>query len=105
MVTYTCMYTRGQKGIKMKMETIVGFYDKGNKIIFWHFFCVGLCLVLSDNYRYMRCHHRNMLHQISISQIDNDNVRQGTKTIFNDDNIHSSSCVTREKVRNFSLCM
>jgi hypothetical protein len=46
-----------------------------------------------------------MLHQISISQIDNDNVRQGTKTIFNDDNIHSSSCVTREKVRNFSLCM
>jgi hypothetical protein len=31
-----------------------------------------------------------MLHQICMSHISNDNVRQGSKTIFGDDNIHSS---------------
>jgi hypothetical protein len=33
MVNYTCMYTRNQKRIKMKMETTIGLYGKGNEII------------------------------------------------------------------------
>jgi hypothetical protein len=33
MVNDTCMYTRSQKGIKVRMETIVGLYGKGNEII------------------------------------------------------------------------
>ncbi len=32
-VSYLGMYTRSQKGIKMRMETIVGLYGKGNEII------------------------------------------------------------------------
>jgi hypothetical protein len=32
MVSYT-MYIRSLKGIKMKMETIIGLYGKGNEII------------------------------------------------------------------------
>jgi hypothetical protein len=33
MASYTCMYTRNKKGIKTRMEPIVGFYGKGNEII------------------------------------------------------------------------
>jgi hypothetical protein len=33
MASYIGMYTRKQKGIKMRMETIVGLYGKGNEII------------------------------------------------------------------------
>jgi hypothetical protein len=50
MVSYTCIDIRSQKGIKMRMEIIVGFYGKGNEIIFWHLLYVGLGLVLSGNY-------------------------------------------------------
>ncbi len=32
-MSYTGMYTRSQKEIKMKMETIVDFYGKENRII------------------------------------------------------------------------
>jgi len=46
-----------------------------------------------------------MLHQIFISRINNDNVHQGSKTIFGDDNIHLSLCVVGEKVKNLSLYM
>jgi hypothetical protein len=37
-----------------------------------------------------------------MSQISNDNVRQGSKIVSGDDNIHLSSCVVGEKVRNLS---
>jgi hypothetical protein len=33
MVSYTNMYIRSKKGIKMKMEMTIGLYDKGNEII------------------------------------------------------------------------
>jgi len=48
MAIYTSMCTRSQKGIKMKMETIVGLYGKENEIIFWCSLHVKSCLVLSD---------------------------------------------------------
>jgi len=38
-----------------------------------------------------------MLHQIHTSQIDNDDVCQGLKIIFGDDNIHSSPHMPGEK--------
>jgi len=41
MVNYTGMYTKSQKRIKMRMETTVGHYGKGNEIISWLSLCVG----------------------------------------------------------------
>jgi len=79
------------------METTIGLYGKGNEIISWHSFCVRSYLVLSSNYRCMHCHCRSMLHQICMSRIDNDNIRQSSKTIYGDDNIHLSSCVVGGK--------
>jgi hypothetical protein len=40
-----------------------------------------------------------------MSQIDNDNVYEGLKNVFSDDNIHLSLYVVKEKVKNFSLYM
>jgi hypothetical protein len=34
MVHYIDMYTRSKKGIKMKMDTTMGFYGKGMKLFF-----------------------------------------------------------------------
>ncbi len=69
----------------------MGLYGKGNEIISWCSFCVGSCLVFSGNYCCMQCCHWNTLHQIYMSRIDNDNVCQGLKVIFDDDNVHLSS--------------
>jgi hypothetical protein len=74
MASYANMYTRSKKGIKMKIETTIGLYGKGNEIIYWHSLCVGSCLILSSNYCCMCCHCQNMLHQICTSWIGNDNV-------------------------------
>ncbi len=38
-----------------------------------------------------------------MSQINNDNIYQGSKNVSSDDNIHLSLCVVKEKVKNFSL--
>jgi hypothetical protein len=40
-----------------------------------------------------------------MSQIDNDNVYEGLKNVFSDDNIHLSLYVVKEKVKFFSLYM
>jgi len=93
MASYTSMYIRSQKGIKTKMETTVGLYDKENEIIFQFLFYVGSCLVLSDKCHCMCYHRQNMLHQIWTSRISNDNVRPSLKIV----NIHSSSCVAGKK--------
>jgi hypothetical protein len=37
------------------------------------------------------------MHQICMSRIDNDNIRQSSKTIYGDDNIHLSLCVVGGK--------
>jgi hypothetical protein len=104
MASYIGMYTRNKKGIKIRIKTIIGLYGKGNEIISWCLLCVGSCLV-SSNYQCMHCHLWNMLHQIYTSRIGNDNVCQGSKIVSSDDNIHSSSCVAGEKVKNLSLYM
>jgi hypothetical protein len=87
------------------METIVSFYGKGNEIIFWHSFYVGLSLVLSDNYYCVCCDCWSMLHQICTNWIGNDNIHQCSKTISSDDNIHSSLCMVGDKVGNLFLYM
>jgi hypothetical protein len=86
----------------MRMKTTIGLYGKGNEIISWHLLCVGSCFVFSDNCHYMCCRW-NTLHKIWMSWIDNENVCQGSKTIFSDDNIHLILCVVKEKVKNLSL--
>jgi hypothetical protein len=83
------------------MEITIGLYGKGNEIIFWSSFCVGLCLVVSNNSRYMWHYCQSMMHQIWRSQINNDNVHYGSKIIFGDDNIHSFSSVAKENVKFF----
>jgi hypothetical protein len=100
MVNYISMYTKSQKGIQT-----IGLYGKGNEIISCCSLYIGSCPILSGNCCYMCCHHQSMLHQIYTNWISNDNVCEGLKTIFNNDNIHSFSCVAREKVRNFFLYM
>jgi hypothetical protein len=46
-----------------------------------------------------------MLHQICTSQINNDNIRQGPKIMYGDDNIHLSLFMAKEKVGNLSMYM
>jgi hypothetical protein len=65
--SYISMHTRNQKRIKMRMETIISLYGKGNEIISWHSFCVGSFLVLGGNYHCMWCHCWNRLHQICMN--------------------------------------
>ncbi len=103
MASYTCMYIRSQKGIKTKMKTIVGIYGKGDEIISQHLFCVGSCLVLSGNCRCMCYCRQSTLHQIWMSWINNENICQGLKKFFGENNIHSFLCVVREKQKNFFL--
>ncbi len=57
MASYIGMYTRSKKGIKMRLETMVGFYGKGNEIISYCLFCIGLCLFLNDICYCMHCRH------------------------------------------------
>jgi hypothetical protein len=85
------------------METTIGLYGKGNEMIFWRSLYVGLCLVLSDNCQCMHFCCWSTLHQIYTNQINNDIIYKGTKTISSDDNVHSSLCVAREKVKNLFL--
>jgi hypothetical protein len=67
MASYNDMYIRIKKGIKMRMETTIGHYGKGNEIMSWRTLCVGSCFVLSDNYCCMCCCHQSMLSPICTS--------------------------------------
>jgi hypothetical protein len=62
------------------METTICLYNKGNESSLDACFCVGLCVLLNDNYCYMHCHRQSTLYQICMSWIDNDNIHQGLKT-------------------------
>jgi hypothetical protein len=42
MASYTCIYTKNQKGIKMKMEKSIGLYGNGND----HFLALTLCKII-----------------------------------------------------------
>jgi hypothetical protein len=83
------------------METTIGLYGKRNELISRRSFCVRSCLVFSGNYCCMWCCCWNMLHQICMSQIGNNNIRQGSKIIFDDDNIHSSSYMPGKRWETF----
>jgi hypothetical protein len=67
------------------METTISLYGKGNEIISQSSFYVRSCFVLNNNCYCMCCHHRSTLHQIYLSQINNDNIHQSPKTISSDD--------------------
>jgi hypothetical protein len=59
---------------------------------------VESCLVLSGNYCCCcMCCCWNTLHEVYTSQIVNNNVHKSSKTIFDNDNIHWSLCMTRKK--------
>jgi hypothetical protein len=105
MANYTCMYIKSQTRIKMRMEIIIGLCGKENEVISWCLLYVGSCLVLSGNCHCMHYHCQGMLHQIWTCRINNDNIHPSSKIVFDDDNIHSSSCVAGEKVRNLFLYM
>jgi hypothetical protein len=88
--------TQKIKKIKIKDGDNINLYDKRNEIISWCSFYVGSCVVFNNNCCCMWCRRRNILHQICMSRIGNDNVRQGIKIIFDDDNVHLSSCMLRK---------
>jgi hypothetical protein len=75
----------------MRMETTISFYGKGNEIICFKRQLLLHAMSLSKNVS------TNLLHQICMSQINNDNIHQGPKIIFDDDNTHSSLCTTLKR--------
>jgi hypothetical protein len=50
-------------------------------------------------------HHQCLLHHIYMNPVNNDDIHQGLKVVFNDKDIHLSLGVTREKVRDLPLNM
>ncbi len=104
MASYTSMYIRSKKGIKMRMETTIGLYGKENEIIYWHSPYVGLCLILNSN---CCCMHviveTRYTKFVWVGLVMITFANQGSKIISSDDDIHLSLCMVGEKVGNFSL--
>jgi hypothetical protein len=88
--SYIGMYTRSKKGIKIRMETTIGLYGKGNEIISLRLPCFECQLLL-----HVCC--RSTLHQICTNWINNDNIYQGSKIVSSDDNIHLFLCMAGGK--------
>lgn len=99
------LHINGKKWIKMKMKTSICFNNKGNEVIIWCSFSVWLCLFLGSHNHYMCCHCWCSLHHICASQVNNENVHQGLKIIFNDKYIQLSLSVVKEKVGDLPLNM
>lgn len=80
------------------MENLKSFLDT---------FYVGSCLLLSDNYRCMCCHHRSTPHQsVRVRSTMTTFIRVKIQKLSLVIKISTCfSCVAREKVRNFSLYM
>jgi hypothetical protein len=97
--------TIDQEWIETKMETPIHLNSKGNEIITWCLFDIGLCLLLSNHHRCMCCHCWCSLHHICVSRVNNDNVHQSMEAIFGNKNILLSSSVARQKVGDLLLNM
>jgi hypothetical protein len=94
-----------KKESKWKMKTNISLYDKENKIISWCALQVLSCFLLNNNCYCMRYREQCTLYHIRLGWISYDNIHWNSKAIFNDMNINSTSNVTKEKVKNFSLYM
>jgi len=90
--------TNDHEWIKTKIKTPICLNSKGNEVITWCSFDVGLCLFSSNHRRCMCCCSRCLLHHIYASWVSKDNVCQSMQVVFGNKNIHLSSSVTREKV-------
>jgi hypothetical protein len=99
------MCTSGQKSIKTRIKTPICLNSKGNEIIAWCLFSVWLCLFLNNHHHYMCYYYRCSLHHICASQVNNDDVYQGSKVISSDKDIHLLSSVVKEKVGDLPLNM
>ncbi len=102
-MNYIGMYTRSKKGIKTRTETTRGLHGKGNEIISRCSFSIKSCLVLNDNV--VTC--ANVIkacYTISIQVKSTMTTFAKVQKLFKgDDNIHLSSFMAREKMRNLSL--
>ncbi len=99
------MCTINKKWIKTKMKTPIRLNSKGNEVIVWCSLNILLCVFFNKHHRCMCCHHQCLLHHIYASWVSNDDVHWGLKAISDDKDIHSSSGVMKEKVRNLYLNM
>jgi hypothetical protein len=103
--TYSGLCRSDQEWIKTRIKTPICLNSKGNEVIVWCLFSVGLSLLLSNCCRCMCYHCRCWLHHICASQVNNDNVHQSSEVVFGDKDIHSLSSVVREKVGDLPLNM
>jgi len=86
-------------------EDTFTFQYQGNEVIAWCSFGVGLCFLLSCHPCYMCCCGWCSLHHICVSWVNNNNIHQNVKAIFNDKNIHLSINEAKEKVGDLPLNM
>jgi hypothetical protein len=86
-------------------ETPIHLNSKGNEVIVWCSFTIWLCLLLNSHYPYMCYRCQCLLHRISASRINNDNIHQGLEVISGDKDIHLLSNVVNEKVGDLPLNM
>jgi hypothetical protein len=99
------MCTNGTKWIKTRMKTPICVNSKGNEIITWCLISIWSCFLLNNYHHYMCYYHRCLLHHICVNWVNNDNVHQVLEVVYGDKDIHSSSGVAKEKVKNPFLNM
>jgi len=87
------------------MKTPICGNSKGNEIIAWCLINIWSCFLLNIHHHYMCCCRRCSLHHICANWVNNDNVHQALEIIYGDKDIHSSSGVAKEKVKNPLLNM
>jgi hypothetical protein len=98
------LYTKGKKWITTKMITSIHLNSNGNEIIACCSLDIWSNLFLSNHHRCMYCHQCS-LNRFYVSQVSNDNFHQNLKTVFDNNNMHSSLNMTREKVGDLPLNM
>jgi len=99
------MCTNGKKWIKTRMKTPICVDSKGNEIIAWCLISIWSCFLLNNHHHYMCCCRWCSLHHICENWVNNDDVHQVLEVVYGDKDIHSSSGVAKEKVKNPLLNM
>jgi hypothetical protein len=86
------------------MITSIHLNSNGNEIIACCSLDIWLNLFLNNHHRCMY-YHQCSLNRVYVSQVSNDNFHQNLKTVFDNNNMHLSLNMTREKVGDLPLNM
>jgi hypothetical protein len=96
--------TSSQKWIKTRMKTLKHLNNNGNEVIICCYFEGWSCFHEQSS----SLHVLSSLMLVALylcKRVNNDNVHQNLRTVFNDKDIHSSLGVVREKVGYLPLNM